>query len=261
MKLCYHPRTVLLTSMSILAIGCTDGPTMPPSDVAAPQFSPSDNRASPTQDCVEELFIDRGADPTHAGPGPHPTEESAKFKLTQGRISWSSGDAVKYEVIGTEAVSGGDAAVEDAVSTIGEFVGRVFVKDDGSPTTNPCGGTSRVVWEPIDGPGDILATASVCRNVVTKEIRGFVVTLDTEDAWSVAVAGEAGTFDVENVSAHEFGHVAGLGHVNGPKDGCLTMYKFAGQGEVQKRTLGLGDKLGMNALYGSADVVAGVCGL
>jgi len=35
------------------------------------------------------------------------------------------------------------------------------------------------------------------------------------------------------------------------------MYKFAGLGEIQKRTLGLGDKLGMDALYGTGNISAG----
>jgi len=50
------------------------------------------------------------------------------------------------------------------------------------------------------------------------------------------------------------------GHGNSPKSGCLSMYKFAGLNETQKRTLGLGDKLGMNALYGSTDIINGTCG-
>jgi hypothetical protein len=38
------------------------------------------------------------------------------------------------------------------------------------------------------------------------------------------------------------------------------MYRFAIQGETQKRTPGLGDKLGMAALYGNTDLSAGSCG-
>jgi hypothetical protein len=38
------------------------------------------------------------------------------------------------------------------------------------------------------------------------------------------------------------------------------MYPYADYGEIQKRTLGLGDKLGMQRLYGSTDVSAGACG-
>ena len=230
--------------------------------MTAPQFGRSDNRASPdrgapTSDWVEELFIDYGADPVHAGP-PAATEESARFRLTQGGIKWFSDGAVKYEITGTEDVAGGNTAVEDAVSTINGFVTtRNITRDDDAPTDNPCGGVSQVVWATIDGSGGILATASVCRNNATKEIGGFVVTIDIGETWSVSGAEEA--FDVRNVLTHEFGHVAGLGHVNAPKDGCLTMYKLAGRGEIQKRTLGLGDKRGMDALYSTGDVSAGTC--
>ena len=103
-----------------------------------------------------------------------------------------------------------------------------------------------MVWADIDQPG-VLATASVCVNPPTKEIRGFVITIDTGDVWSVGAV--AGAFDVQNVLTHEFGHVAGLDHVNAPKDGLLTMYKLAGEEEIQKRDLGIGDVLGMTALY------------
>jgi hypothetical protein len=82
--------------------------------------------------------------------------------------------------------------------------------------------------------------------------------MDTAEPWSVT--GEGDKFDVEGVASHEFGHAAGLGHVNSWRDGCLTMYRFVALGEMQKRTPGLGDKLGMNTLYASADVSAGASG-
>ena len=84
---------------------------------------------------------------------------------------------------------------------------------------------------------------------------------DTSEAW--VIGSPASTeIDLGNVAVHEFGHVAGLGHVNAPKDGCLTMYRFAGGGESQKSTLWLGDKLEMDALYGTGDTSTGPgCGL
>ena len=111
-------------------------------------------------------------------------------------------------------------------------------------------------WGSIDGPGGTIAFAATCRNVATKEIVGFRVKFDTDETtWTIA-PDDAET-DVQNVAVHEFGHVAGLGHVKAPKDGCLTMYRFVGTGETQKRTLGLGDKLGLNALYGTDDTDPG----
>ena len=91
--------------------------------------------------------------------------------------------------------------------------------------------------------------------MATKEIVGFNITIDTDDTWSTN--GAANTFDVRNIMTHEMGHVAGLGHDNAPKDACLTMYKFAAFAEIQKRTLGLGDKLGMDKLYNTGDTTPG----
>ena len=103
---------------------------------------------------------------------------------------------------------------------------------------------------PIDGVGRILATASVCIELMTKDIVGFVISIDEVEPWTIG--GSSTSFDVENVISHEFGHVAGLGHLNAPKDGCLTMYFIAGKDETQKRTLGFGDQLGMDVLYNTA---------
>lgn len=221
---------------------------------AAAAAAPSPRTAAPVGEFVAETFVDYAA-PSHAGPGPHPTTESSNFQLTQGGIRWFTGGAVTYQITGS-APSGGNTAVENAVATWDGFVTtRTLSRDDSSPSANLCGGVNTVQWAAIDGSGGALATASVCRNVATKAIVGFVVTMDSAESW--ATDGSSGNFDVENVASHEFGHVAGLGHDNPPKSGCLTMYKFAGLGETQKRTLGLGDKLGMDALYSTGDTSAG----
>lgn len=215
---------------------------------------PTKNKVTaPKLEFVEEIFVDYAS---HAGPGQHPTSESADFQLVQGGISWFSGVDVNYSITGTEAVTGGNTAIENAVETWDSFVTtRNFIRNDASPTPNPCGGNNTVQWATIDGAGNVLAAASVCRNVATKEIVGFRVKLDTDETW--AIDNVTDTFDVENTASHEFGHVAGLGHDNPPRSGCLTMYKLAAEGETQKRTLGLGDKLGMDALYSTGDTTAG----
>ncbi len=218
--------------------------------------APSPRATAPLSAFAEEIFVDYAA-PSHAGPGPHPTIESSNFQLTQGGIRWFAGGDVEYRVIGTESVGGGTAAVESAIATWDGFITtRTLSRNDGTTQTNLCTGAANTIqWASIDGSGGVLATASVCRNVATKEIVGFVVTMDSAESW--ATDGSSSNFDVENVASHEFGHVAGLGHDNPPKSGCLTMYKFAGLGEIQKRTLGLGDKLGMDILYSTGDTSAG----
>ena len=54
--------------------------------------------------------------------------------------------------------------------------------------------------------------------------------------------------DFLNIATHEAGHAAGLGHA---PDTCLdeTMYRFASEGEINKRDLNPGDIAGIVALY------------
>ena len=233
---------------------------------------PGGKSQAPDREWVQEVFNDY-ANEVHAGPGKHPTTESNKFHLTQGGIKWFSGSEVEYDISGTAAVFAGpaavliaEAAIESAEMVVDGFVvGRSLKFNSGTTqVTSQCtgAGPNAVQWVTIDGPassgGGVLARTIVCRNTATKQISGFQIQLDKEEPWVIGV--DATKFDVQNIVTHEFGHVAGLGHRNSPKDGCLTMYRFVAAGEIQKRTLGLGDKLGMERLYGLTDVTPGDCG-
>jgi len=72
--------------------------------------------------------------------------------------------------------------------------------------------------------------------------------MNTRFRWSLT--GEAGEMDVQNVMTHEFGHWCGLDDLYEDKDYWLTMYGYANYGETYKRTLGLGDILGLQERYG-----------
>jgi hypothetical protein len=65
-------------------------------------------------------------------------------------------------------------------------------------------------------------------------------------AWSLS-----GKMDVQNIMTHEFGHWCGLNDLYNDKDYWLTMYGYANYGETSKRDLGLGDILGLQAVYGA----------
>lgn len=73
--------------------------------------------------------------------------------------------------------------------------------------------------------------------------------LNTLYKWSLT--GEAGKMDVQNIMTHEFGHWCGLDDLYEDKDYWLTMYGYASAGETYKRTLGLGDILGLQEVYGA----------
>jgi len=86
-------------------------------------------------------------------------------------------------------------------------------------------------------------------------IRGTRRILETDTlmnvyfAWSLS--GETGKMDVQNIMTHEFGHWCGLNDLYRDKDYWLTMYGYANYGETWKQTLGLGDILGLQAVYGA----------
>ena len=68
----------------------------------------------------------------------------------------------------------------------------------------------------------VLGATGFLIDEVTGEILESDVFFNSRFSWSVAAAGEAGTFDVESVAVHEIGHLLGLGH--------------SGLGEVEVRT-------------------------
>lgn len=72
--------------------------------------------------------------------------------------------------------------------------------------------------------------------------------LNTYYKWSLT--GEAGKMDVQNIMTHEFGHWCGLKDLYSYADYWLTMYGYSNYKETYKRTLGLGDINGLQAVYG-----------
>jgi len=69
---------------------------------------------------------------------------------------------------------------------------------------------------------------------------------DFDFSWSEF--GETGKMDFENIATHEIGHAFGLSH---PASECAeeTMYAYASNGEIKKRTLEAGDIEGISKLY------------
>ncbi len=83
----------------------------------------------------------------------------------------------------------------------------------------------------------------------TRQMLEFDIVFDDVDFdWSNQASGVGGKFDFNNIAMHEMGHGLGMGH---PDDSCTeeTMYRFASEGEIDKRTLESGDIAGIQELY------------
>ena len=192
------------------------------------------------------VFVDHGVT---SSARPSAGAMSTDFSLLGGHPSWPASSTVHYSVnVGgcTDDCGKAVTAVDKAFNEW-EISGITFTRaTTGDP--DPCGGTDSLSWTPIDGPGGILAETFVCRTLTSHEIVGFQTLFDSGDPWSDS--GAAGHFDIQATATHEEGHSMGFDHVRAPRDARLTMYPYLTEGDIGFRTLGCGELLGVNALYG-----------
>lgn len=108
-------------------------------------------------------------------------------------------------------------------------------------------GTNRIVWSDLDE--GVIAVNTLWIDPASKEIVESDVQFNTDYTWSTAEDCPKEEMDLQNIATHEFGH-NGLDDLRPLKDGDLTMYAYSDTGETKKRTLGYGDELGIQDLYG-----------
>ena len=107
-----------------------------------------------------------------------------------------------------------------------------------------------VVYFTHDWPHDpsLLALTSTW-STADGTIVGFDMAINANQPWSLD--GEPGTYDLENMLAHEFGHVLGLGHTE--DDIHATMHATSVLGELSKRDLSEDDRDGLAYQYGGLE--------
>ena len=106
-----------------------------------------------------EIAFDGTTMDTHAGPGPHPTEESRKYSLLKvngvgSMIGWGVGDEVEYQIIDApQPRLKSLAAVNASVATLDEYITtRTFQYAQDTDQLNPCTGEpNSISWRTGDG--------------------------------------------------------------------------------------------------------------
>ena len=168
-------------------------------------------------------------------------------------VSWSY-NATGQKVSGASTIRSGADAWTGAVSVCGRkatttaaerFVGTT-TQATGVTAAGGCGassGTSVVGWGSLRS-GTLAVTCVWSRSGTAIEVDQRY---STAVAWSTSTACSGARFDLRGVATHEWGHAFGLGHT--AQNSGLVMKPASTTCEVGQRTLGLGDLMGIDALY------------
>jgi hypothetical protein len=195
------------------------------------------------------VFVDHGYS---SPPWYPPTEETDSYRWAPG-IYWAEGNLLVDIKVYTKAepISGTFGAIEAGFTAYdNETVTSLYgvTKDKSSRPGVVLDGKNTVQWAAIDGPGGIIGVTYYWYYTATKQMLEFDIVLNSTETWSLTGAPDA--FDVQNIATHEAGHTLVLQDLPSPKDGALTMHAYTWLGDTTKRTLGVGDVLGVQAIYG-----------
>ncbi|WP_439693258.1 matrixin family metalloprotease [Curtobacterium sp. SP.BCo] len=148
---------------------------------------------------------------------------------------------------GADAWTGAVAACGKSVTTTaGERLLGNTTQAIGVTATGGCGassGASVIGWGSLKS-GTLAVTCVWSRSGVAIEVDQRY---STAAAWSGTTTCSGARFDLRGVATHEWGHAFGLGHT--AQNSGLVMKPASTTCEVGQRTLGLGDVLGIDALY------------
>lgn len=110
-------------------------------------------------------------------------------------------------------------------------------------------GTNTVTWHRFDP--SVIAAVVTCMDPKTNSVRDADLALNVTQHWE-HVSGEPDsrhTFDIDSIVTHELGHWLSLLDLYDSRSFRQTMMGNAVYGETRKRTLGLGDVVGLQTAY------------
>jgi len=205
----------------------------------------------------EKVFITYG---TGSGEG---TDQYDVFSYNG--IHWWDGpytggipaNGIKYYVNPSGAPAGAIDAVKAAFETWDAQVAIELFNDDVGQISKVAGnrydGKNVVSWGTLRV--GVVAVCYIWYYSGSLEIVEFGIVFNKLYAWGIDPDGEGGTtinaFDIQNVATHEAGHTLSLNDLYMKEASELTMYGYTSRGETKKRSLGLGDKNGVQYIYGA----------
>jgi len=203
----------------------------------------------PAKDPVDKLVFIHYKDPVEAKA--FPATDQAEFYRLLG-VKWTT-FPVYYKInaenpdgLTESAVTG---AIQDAFMTWDESTSANLFVYDGKTTNNTTefNEENSVFWGPISN-ANVIAVTNIWINRRSREIVETDIQMNSYLEWGI---GDEEAFDIQNIVTHEAGHVCGLGDLYNRPASELTMFGYSRLGEEKKNTLGQGDVLGLQKLYGS----------
>jgi hypothetical protein len=114
-------------------------------------------------------------------------------------------------------------------------------------------GKNEVEFASIDSPGAIAVTCIwgvFGGPTFNRQLTEWDQVYDDADFdWSLAETSVTGKMDFENIATHELGHAVGMNDLYTSSCSTQTMYGYATEGQIIKRTLEVGDIAGIKSLY------------
>jgi len=267
------PATVTPSASSPLAttpIVADPSPTVEPTTESTPTQTPT---PEPTAEPTDTTTPRPTESPTAASPGPelgssNPACSDDTFRLTgyswQGPYEWRfnadstpSGyrpnavlNVIKTGVANITAARN-DCGLPDEVAAQAVYLGPTEVE----PCTDEGDGVNVIGFGrmPRDLGVDLIAVTCPYTFIQTDEIAEADVIISEDIDWALSLDTCSGMQELlESTVTHELGHVFGLAHVSERRHGDLTMSpRSNGPCDDSESSLGLGDVLGLEELYGT----------
>lgn len=177
--------------------------------------------------------------------------DNGAYKLDR----WKVGAQLTYTKYTAGFPAGASTAIDNAFTTweVETELADVFGAETASGSgTVAFDNVNAVFFRPLGG--NTIATTYVWYNRGTRDVVEFDMVFNSNLTWGTLSGSgdcvDSNDFDVEDIAAHEIGHVVGVAHTspNGANN-AQSLYPYGQAGEIYKRSLGDGDKAGANAKY------------